>query len=88
MASGFQYVDFNNVDITTTRKQVKGVYKTIKGNYRRALILHNCSVNGSNIANCTTFAKLVSNNFVLYYGDTAYHISVTENDMVSIISES
>lgn len=88
MATGFQYVDFKNVDITTTPKQVKGIYKTIKGNYRRALILHNCSINGSEIADCTAFAKLVSNNFVLYYGDTAYHISVTENDMVSIVSES
>ena len=33
MASGFQYVDFNNVDITTTPKQVKGIYKTIRRTY-------------------------------------------------------
>ena len=88
MATGFQYVDFKNVDITTTPKQVKGIYKTINGNYRRALILHNCSINGSKMADCTVFAKLVSNNFVLYYGDPAYHISVTGNDMVSLVSES
>lgn len=88
MATGFQYLDFKNVDITTTPKQVKGIYKTIKGNYRRALILHNCSINGSEIADCTAFAKLVSNNFVLYYGDKAYHISVTGTDMVSLVSES
>ena len=88
MATGFQYVDFNNVDITTTPKQVKGIYKTIKGNYRRALILHNCSINGSEIADCTVFAKLVSNNFVLYYGDPSYYINITGADMVSLVSVS
>ena len=88
MATGFQYVDFKNVDITTTPKQVKGIYKTIKGNYRRALILHNCSINGSEIADCTVFAKLVSNNFVLYYGDPSYYINITGADMVSLVSVS
>ena len=88
MATGFQYVDFKNVDITTTPKQVKGVYKTIKENYRRALILHNCSINGSEIADCTVFAKLVSNNFVLYYGDPSYYINITGADMVSLVSVS
>ena len=88
MATGFQYLDFKNVDITTTPKQVKGIYKAIKDNYRRALIVHNCSVNGSEIDDCTAFAKLVSNNFVLYYGDPAYHINITGTDMVSLVSVS
>ena len=88
MATGFQYLDFKNVDITTSAKQIKGIYKTIKDGYRRALILHNCSISGSEISDCTVFVKLVSNNFVLYYGDPAYHISVTANDMVSVVSES
>ena len=88
MATGFQYLDFKNVDITTSAKQIKGIYKTIKDGYRRALILHNCSINGSEIADCTVFAKLVSNNFVLYYGDPSYYINITGTDMVSLVSVS
>ena len=88
MATGFQYVDFKNVDLTTSPKLINGIFKTIKGNYRRALILHNCSVNGSEIADCTAFAKLVGNNFVLYYGDPTYNINITENDRVSLVSVS
>ena len=88
MATGFQYLDFKNVDITTSPKKVNGIFKTIKNNYRRTLILHNCSLSGSKISDCTAFAKLVGNHFVLYYGDTAYYINITENDMVSLVSVS
>lgn len=88
MAKGFQYVDFKNVDITTSPKKVNGIFNTIKGGYRRALILHNCSVSGSEITDCTAFAKLVGNNFVLYYGDPSYYINITGTDMVSLVSVS
>lgn len=85
--TGFQYVDFKNVDITTTPKQIRGIYKVLEGNYRRALILHNGVVNGSERADCTAFATVSGTDFLLYYGNPAYHIKVTENDMVSLVAE-
>ena len=86
MASGFQYVDFKNANLTGTPIKIDGVYETIEGNYRRVLILKNVNLNGSERSNVTAFVTVSEDNFELYYGNPGYKIVVTQTDMVSNVN--
>lgn len=86
MASGFQYIDFKNANLTAVPIKIDGIYSSIESNYRRVLILKNGNVHGTERSNCTAFCTVVSNNFELFYGNPAYKILVTPDDMVSLVN--
>lgn len=86
MASGFQYVDFKNANLTAVPVKIDRVYETIEGNYRRVLILKNGNVHGSERSNVTAFVTVVGSNFELYYGNPGYKIVVTPENMVSLVN--
>jgi hypothetical protein len=83
---GYQLVDFKDINLTTNAVKIEGVYETIESNNRKPLLLHNGVVNNVERADCYAFCVVDGTDFKLYYGNPAYYIKVTDEDMVSLVS--
>lgn len=86
MRGGYKIINFKDVNLTTSPVKIDGIYASIENNYRKALLLSNGVVNGSERADCFAFATVVGSDYHLYYGNPAYYISVDADDMVKLVS--
>lgn len=83
---GYKMIDFKDINLTTSEVKIPGIYNAIESNNRKPLLLHHGTVNGVERADCYAFATVDSQNYKLYYGNPAYYIQVTPDDMVSLVS--
>lgn len=83
---GYIIIDFKNTNLTTEGVIIDGIYERLEANHRKAILLSNGVVNGTERADCFAFATVSGTDYHLYYGNPAYYIKVTEDNTVSLVS--
>ena len=81
---GYQLVDFKDINLTTSKVKIDGIYETIESNNRKPLLLHNVVVNNLEIADCYAYCVAIDQKYQLYYGNPDNYIIVDKNNMVSL----
>ncbi len=88
---GYQVVDLNDVNLTTTGTKVTGVYRRIKDNNRKVILLSGITINGTPLSDCFVKAIQMGTDFLLnVYGVilenelTQYDIFIEDDDTVTL----
>ena len=78
---GYKVINLNDNNLTTSNTTITGIYKDIKSNYRKAILLSGITINGVEYSDCfTTFNVSGSNLIATVYNNT---ITITDTDIVT-----
>lgn len=82
MKGGYQSVDFKDVNITADGAVVTGIYESIEGSYRKALLVEGVTIDGVEKRSCFVDCEAGEGNFSFTaYGKT---FTITPDDKISI----
>ena len=84
---GYQLINFADVNLVSgTGKVIKGIYETIKGNYRKPTVIHKLTID--NIEQTDVYAQFVVSGSDYKATISQGTITVTNNDTVTFTSVS
>ena len=78
---GYKMIDLKNQSLSTTKTTITGIYKSIKNNYKKALML--CNINIQNVEKANAFVTFNLNNTAYQCVVYGYTIKITQNDEVT-----
>lgn len=88
---GYKIIDLKNTNLTSTAKEIAGIYNAIGQNNRKVLLLSGLVINGVELSDVFVKSVKIGNDYVLnaYYvvADnelTAYDILVEDDDKVTL----
>lgn len=82
MKGGYQVVDFGDVNLTADGTTIVGIYESIEGTYRKALLVEGVTIDGVEKRACFVDCESGENSFTFTaYGKT---FTITNDDKVTV----
>lgn len=87
MKGGYQILNLKNINLAVgVASIVPEAYETLKGNYKKAVLVTNLMAEGVEIADFFTLPYVSETNYIIkvVVGENTYTLTIAENDQITL----